>query len=128
MKKSFFQLIDQSIEKIEFLKNDNYSQKEIALEFKSKVNIKNQRENQAEVFLNFTIFDKEKFTEIPFFIDITMKGIFKWEEETPEDMVKSLLNTNAPAVLLSYIRSIISQITAYSGYSTLIIPLINFND
>ena len=41
-------------------------------------------------------------------------------------VLENLLNINAPAVLLSYIRGLISQITAFSGYPALIIPLINF--
>ena len=43
-------------------------------------------------------------------------------------MLKGLLNVSAPAVLLSYIRGMISQVTAFSGYPALIIPLINFSE
>ncbi len=62
----------------------------------------------------------------PFFISITQLGEFEYPSDLDRTDLENLLNINAPAVLLSYIRGLISQITAFSGYPALIIPLINF--
>lgn len=127
MKESFFKLLNQSTEEIIFKKNSNYNNtgKSIDVEFSPEVQIKKFEDNSAEVTLKFQIFSEEKFDKSPFFLSITEKGIFEWSEDHL-DQIDDLLKTSAPAVLLSYIRSIISQATAFSGYPALIVPLINF--
>ena len=52
-----------------------------------------------------------------------LEGIFNWKADEIDDI---LLEVNAPAVLIAYIRPIISQLTSFSGYPPLILPLINF--
>lgn len=127
MKESFFKLLNQSTEEIIFRKNPNYKNenKSINVEFSPEVQIKKFENNSAEVILKFQIFSEEKFEESPFFLSVTEKGIFEWSEDNL-DQIDDLLKTSAPAVLLSYVRSIISQATAFSGYPSLIVPLINF--
>jgi len=127
MKESFFKLLNQSTEEIIFRKNPNYknTDKSINVKFLPEVQIKKFENNSAEVILKFQIFSEEKFEESPFFLSVTEKGIFEWSEDHL-DQIDDLLKTSAPAVLLSYVRSIISQATAFSGYPALIVPLINF--
>lgn len=127
MKESFFQLKEQSIDKIEFIKNENCSVKKLKLKFNHNINII-KNENQAKVILDFFVFDKELTEEMPFYINIKISGMFTWQEIPDSKLLDSLLKENAPAILLSFIRSMISQITAYSGYPTLIIPLLNFKE
>ena len=55
-------------------------------------------------------------------------GLQELKSDSSIKMLKGLLNVSAPAVLLSYIRGMISQVTAFSGYPALIIPLINFSE
>ena len=55
-----------------------------------------------------------------------MSGEFKWSENVDEKTLDILLNSNAPAILLSYIRPYISTITSGAGYPALILPLIDF--
>ena len=127
MKESFFKLLNQSTEEIIFRKNPNYknTDKSINVEFLPEVQIKKFENNSAEVILKFQIFSEEKFEESPFFLSVTEKGIFEWSEDHL-DQIDDLLKTSAPAVLLSYVRSIISQATAFSGYPAIIVPLITF--
>lgn len=129
MKESFFKLVKQSTEEIIFKKNPNYKtlHKPIDVEFLPKVEINKLTSNSAEVTLKFEIFSEEKLNESPFFLSVTEKGLFEWSEDYLNN-IDDLLNVSAPAVLLSYIRSIISQATAFSGYPALIVPLINFTE
>lgn len=128
MKESFFRLKSQSTEEIIFKKNNDFKDKKIKLEFSHKLEVKNISETSSNVKLIFNIFTEKKLRESPFFISITQSGVFEYPKDINKKTLENLLNINAPAALLSYIRGIISQITAFSGYPALIIPLINFNE
>ena len=128
MKESFFRLKSQSTEEIIFKKNNDFKDKKIKLEFSHKLEVKNISETSSNVKLIFNIFTEKKLRESPFFISITQSGVFEYPKDINKKTLENLLNINAPAALLSYIRGIISQITAFSGYPALIIPLINFSE
>ena len=126
MKESFFKLRSQFTEEIIFKKNSDFKDRKIKLKFSHRLEIKNIDEGSSNVKLIFNIFTEEELAESPFFISITQSGKFEYPSNLDKNNLENLLNINAPAVLLSYIRGIISQITAFSGYQALIIPLMNF--
>ena len=128
MKESFFKLKSQFTEEIIFKKNNNFKDKKIKLEFPHRLEIKNIDETSSNIKLTFNIFSEKKLLDSPFFISITQSGVFEYPKDIDKKMLKGLLNVSAPAVLLSYIRGMISQVTAFSGYPALIIPLINFSE
>ena len=128
MKESFFKLKSQFTEEIIFKKNNNFKDKKIKLEFSHRLEIKNIDETSSNIKLTFNIFSEKKLLDSPFFISITHSGVFEYPKDIDKKMLKGLLNVSAPAVLLSYIRGMISQVTAFSGYPALIIPLINFSE
>ena len=53
---------------------------------------------------------------------------FKWDSNLQEKNVEIFLNQNAPALLLSYARPIVSMVTNASHYPAYNIPFINFAD
>lgn len=126
MKESFFRLRSQFTEEIIFKKNSDFKDRKIKLKVSHKLEIKNIDETSSSVKLIFNIFTEEELGISPFFISITQLGEFEYPSDLDKTDLKNLLNVNAPAVLLSYIRGLISQITAFSGYPALIIPLMNF--
>ena len=126
MKESFFKLRSQFTEEIIFKKNSDFKDRKIKLKFSHRLEIKNIDEGSSNVKLIFNIFTEEELAESPFIISITQSGKFEYPSNLDKNNLENLLNINAPAVLLSYIRGIISQITAFSGYPALIIPLMNF--
>ena len=126
MKESFFKLRSQFTEEIIFKKNSDFKDRKIKLKFSHRLEIKNIDEGSSNVKLIFNIFTEEELAESPFFISITQSGKFEYPSNLDKNNLENLLNINAPAVLLSYIRGLISQITAFSGYPALIIPLMNF--
>lgn len=129
MKESFFRVISTSTEEVTFKKNSLFIPKNesISLELDSNIEVVFLENNKAKVSLEFYIFDEKNLDIVPFFIKVKESGIFEWEEETDFEIVNNLLHTNAPALLLSYIRSIISQLVAFSGYPSLVIPFIDFS-
>ncbi len=126
MKESFFRLKSQFTEEIIFKKNSDFKDRKIKLKFSHKLEIKNIDETSSSVKLIFNIFTEEELEVSPFFISITQLGEFQYPSDLDKADLENLLNINAPAVLLSYIRGLVSQITAFSGYPALIIPLMNF--
>ncbi|PIM76434.1 protein-export chaperone SecB [Fusobacterium polymorphum] len=126
MKESFFRLKSQFTEEIIFKKNSDFKDRKIKLKVSHKLEIKNIDETSSNVKLIFSIFTEEELAESPFFISITQLGEFQYPSDLDKTDLENLLNINAPAVLLSYIRGLISQITAFSGYPALIVPLMNF--
>ena len=57
-----------------------------------------------------------------------MQASFRWDEKTTRDMADKLLKSNAPALLLGYIRPHIAQITEASPINTVHIPFMNFTE
>ena len=126
MKESFFRLRSQFTEEIIFKKNSDFKDRKIKLKVSHKLEIKNIDETSSSVKLTFNIFTEEELEVSPFFISITQLGEFEYPSDLDRTDLENLLNINAPAVLLSYIRGLVSQITAFSRYPALIIPLMNF--
>lgn len=76
---------------------------------------------EALVILTLLIGDQSN--KSPFFIELKMGAKFKCGDSCTFD---KLIDTNAPAMLLSYARPIVSLITSQSGFSAFNIPFINF--
>lgn len=125
MNRSKFQFSNPELEKIEFLVNDNFNEEKydgIAMQSNTEVQI--LENNEALVKLTLNIGDSTNSQ--PFNICIRMSADFSWDESVRIEKAKQLLNINAPAVLLSYIRPIVSNLTNNSKYPTLNIPFIDF--
>lgn len=125
MKKSKFQFTDPELEKLEFDINAEYdADKFDGIVMESHTQVKRDDSNEAYVALTLRIGSNEE--NQPFTILVKMSANFSWEENLEEKLVKSLLKSNAPAALLSYIRPIVSMMTVSSKYPALNIPFIDF--
>lgn len=76
---------------------------------------------EALVVLELSIGDQSN--KSPFYVKLKMSAKFKCDDSC---MFDKLVDTNAPAMLLSYARPIVSLITSQSGFSAFNIPFINF--
>lgn len=133
MKESVFQLIGKPrISKFEFQLNREYKfSGEIKLELSNNIQISkgiDEHANQAMVRLNLGIFETCNFNDSPFKIHTEIEGNFKWDEdsEKDQDSLNIMLKQNAPAILYSYIRPIITMMTVEANLPPLVIPLMNF--
>lgn len=129
MKQSNFQILGQRITKSVFSINkqfDTSKEKDFEIQINSNITInKNEIEKKAIVILEVDIFE-ENSTKYPFYLKLENEGLFSWDDSITN--LDDFLNYNAPAVLLSNIRSIASQLTSFAGFPPLIIPLINFQN
>lgn len=129
MRNSGFQMKEQRLVSMNYDINPGYAPagKEIQLKFNGRTNVTPIGPNEAHVLLDLSIFQDEPLEKVPFRLSCVHEGLFTWNDEFPKEIINKMLRTNAPALLLSYDRTIISLLTAYSGLPTLVLPLINFN-
>lgn len=127
MNRSKFQFSNPELEKIEFSLNQNFDEEKFdGIEMKSNIDVQVLDNNEARVQLTLNI---GNVTDLqPFIIHIKMGANFMWEETINKEKVKQLLNINGPAVLLSYIRPLVANITNCSRYPVLNIPFIDFTN
>ena len=131
MEISKFRIESQRITNVIFETNKKFKQNEKPLEyvFNTEVRIGKNKDinNKALVSLKFQVFNQEESEDIPYFLENIIEGIFSWEEDVfGEEEIDKLLSINAPAVLLSYIRTNTSLLTVAAGFDPLVIPLMNF--
>ena len=79
----------------------------------------------ADVSLHIQVGSESK--DLPFYVSMVMAANFKWDEDFySSEQLDSLLQQNAPALLLTYARPIIANITNSSGFPAYNLPYINF--
>jgi len=63
---------------------------------------------------------------IPFSIYVEMGGLFSFDTEPPPDEFDRLRNINCNAILLPYVRELVSEICRRGGLSPIYLPPVNF--
>lgn len=133
MKPSNFKLLGKPrVTKQIFQVNKDYNiSGEISLEISEDIEVIKlpDKEMTAAVILTLSFFRNRELKEIPFELDLEIEGIFSWEQKLDEDskQLEKLLKENAPAILYSYLRPIITATTIDANLPPLVIPLMNFN-
>lgn len=129
MKKSMFQFKNPHIEKIFFEINNNIPcEDDIPL----GVNVQtflSDKDNVALVKLSLTVGELDvnsKELKNSIYFNGCIVSEFKWEKEIKN--VENMLKVNGGAVLLSYLRPILSSLTMQAGIKPLHIPLIDFTE
>lgn len=132
MKPSNFQLVrNPRVNKNIFILNKDFDfQGEVSLELKTDIEVSYSPETPmaAIVILSLTLFKDTEFEKVPFQQEFEIEGIFNWDEElegNPEQL-ETLLRENAPALLYSYLRPIITANSVDADLPPLIIPMMNF--
>lgn len=127
MNRSKFQFLDPELEQVEFLVNNDFNKETCdGISMQSNTEVKILDGNEAYVSLTLKVGDDSESQ--PFNILVKMSSKFHWDESIDDEMAKKLLNVNAPAALLSYIRPIIAGMTGNSKYPALNIPFIDFTE
>ena len=129
-KSSKFQFVDPHLEEVNFIANPVFVSEaddgEIEMQNSFNIQVKRSKdENRANVEL--TLETNTENERAPFKLQIKVASDFKWED-LDEKTVDSMLNLNAPALLLSYMRPIVANITNSSKFPTYNLPFINFKE
>lgn len=89
-------------------------------------------EGTKQAIVQLTIQLNRKMNEVeedaPFNAEFTMQAMFRWNDTVDDNMAEELLNYNAVALLISYIRPIIATVTSASPLPTVNLPYINVID
>lgn len=128
---SVFQFSNPALLKLDYVINEefkNVDEKEIKINLKVETQISKEEDaDDAIVVLCVTIGGKTE--DSPFYVYAEEGAKFRWEKEAYDEVaVDKLLRQNAPALLLSYLRPLIANITGASPYSAYDIPFMNFRE
>lgn len=132
MKASKFRLIGKPrVVKSCFLLNKNFKgDNEIFLDINHDINIYDLKDKNkhAIVSMKLNIFKDYSDEKAPFSIDLEIEGVFAWDESIDGDKneLNILLYENAPAILYSYLRPLITSMTMEANLTPLVIPTMNF--
>ena len=120
------QFIDYRADKINFEINDEYTtnkEKIVEISPTIKADIKDLEDNKFTTTLNLKI--EEESNSLPFRLEITITGLFEIEEDL--DCKDSLKQNNSIVILLPYLRSLVTAITAGANIPPLVLPVLNLN-
>lgn len=127
MVESNFQFTDPSLSYINFKENKNFmieKGKEIEISTNMTVSIASISESESAVGLLIKVGSEEENS--PFYLETEVVANFRWSGDLKQDNIDTFLNQNAPALLLSYARPIVSLVTNSSHFPAYNIPFINF--
>lgn len=119
IKKSNFKFSKYIIKKVNLHFSGNSSSKNIKLGFSPSGEVFKD-EKKFILLLEISVSDKKK----SFNMDIEAEATFEYDN-MDDDKLEKFLIMNAPALLFPYIRAYISNITALSGISTVLLPTLN---
>lgn len=126
MTKSKFQFVNPYLEELKFCENKAFErERNSAIEVKNtfNVHIERREENSAKVQLILNMNAENE--NAPFQLKAVVASEFRWEE-LEDKAVEDMLNLNAPALLLGYMRPIVANITNVSSFPVYNLPFINF--
>lgn len=126
MKTSSFKINSHRLKSTDFTLNTNFKP-EGKVELKIDVNktiARHADKPMAEVSLAVSLF--KDLPDAPFECVVVYQGLFSWDKEVPTEKVEQYLKCNAAALLYSYVRPLITQLTAMSNLPALTLPFMNF--
>lgn len=135
MKKSVFQFENPRIKNIVFQSNDKFNPdnaQKVDFRIKTETNIsraENDKRAQVELKVELPEEPKEMLDKgLPYYCCVSVIAEFVWEEDLEEKQADNFLRLNAAALLLSYARTTIAQLTMEAGYPAYHLPFIDFRD
>ena len=115
----------------EFVENTNFKNESGNIEIGTNIhrNIQCDKENKSVFDVEMTVEVGEKTNKVPFYIKVKMSAKFRLENNNVDEVQRSFFEkVNAPALLIGYIRPVVSYLTSLSRYPVYHIPFINFTD
>lgn len=110
-------------DKIEFKRLDFSSDRELELEIQCNI----AQRQDADIYKVTLILNGNKPDEYTFEISLTGFFAFEQEEGLTEEKKNTLISKNAIAILMPYLRSEVSLLTAQPGMECVVLPVFNIN-
>lgn len=109
-------------DKIEFERQGFQNENEISFEVEVQIGV--NKENMYKVTL---VLKGTKEAEYDFVISLSGFFTFETSGDLTENQKQSLINTNAVAILMPYLRSEVSLLTAQPNMDCVVLPVFNIN-
>ena len=128
MKESVLKFANPRIKYMMIEANDKFRKEAYkGMPMEAETGIVNNFENkEAKVSLDIKLGDES--IESPFQIKVIIEADFKWEEEILEEKITDMLKVNGSAMLLSYVRPVVSFMTVQAGFPPFHIPFMDTTD
>lgn len=124
MKNSNFNIISVRMSNVRFELCNNDYEGSIETQIEPRYAFADDGRNSAKAEMILRVFpDYDK--KAPFRIELKMEGLFSWDESL-EGRIDEFMKVNAMAVLYSYARPIVTQLTTTANCSPLVLPMMNF--
>lgn len=128
MTESVLTFLEQRVEKVDFWLNEDYVERDedINVSMSFSKSIKRLAEpDRALLNLELRIFDGTREKNYPFYLHVSVSGLFGLSSMINSGEFDKLIKVNAVAILFPYVRSLVTNITASAGIRPLLLPLIN---
>lgn len=122
-----FQFNNYIIDKIEFLKNEMFSNEE-AIELSPTFEVEialNPDGEDAKISVGIIIFDDYINKGYPFRLYVRVVGFFKFAEFSDKEEIFKFCKLNGVATLFPYLRSAVSSIVTTTNHNNIVLPLMN---
>lgn len=131
MKESGFQFVQPYLNELDFKVNNQYNvdvELPHTIEMHNNLSVRIGRyANKSGALVTLILEVNKDSDNAPFQITASISSSFEWKS-IDDEKIERMLRVNAPAVLLSYLRPIVAQITNSSQFPAYNIPLFNFVD
>lgn len=127
MEPSVFQFTNPVLTGTQFSVNSEFCN-EKELQMPVHINVANNWDKKScRAAVQLTVSIGQENNDFPYFLQVIMNADFKWQQDVykPED-ITNLLSKNAPALLLSYVRPIVANITNASPFPVQNLPFFDF--
>jgi len=129
--KSSFQFTDPRTDECVFIVNQAYSLttcEELPVKLTTNVRHLDTEKNVSSVSLDLEVGEQNN-QAYPFYLKFVESAMFKWEDGSFDNKtIKELLDVNAPALLLSYMRPLVFTITSQSIHGGFHIPFLDLRN
>lgn len=123
--------IDYHILKVNYCRNDTDKEKQIGgiipdPELEVRVNPDSKNEFVVKLISKILPDEESSDQNCPFELEIEVVGFFELQGEIDDDERNFHLGISAPSMLYGVIRTLVSQITAHSGFQSVMLPSVQF--
>lgn len=129
MKNSSFQFTNPILLELQFEVNKSFdANANNGINIPTNFNINISKKNDAaEAIVELTVTLGAQDNNMPFYVKAVEGAKFLWENDSGLN-IDQMLEQNAPALLLGYLRPIIASITSASPFTAYNIPFVNFTE
>ena len=123
MTESEFRFLGFRVSEVVFKVSDSFGH--APGEFSNKIHIENNFATDQPRFVEVVLDVRIESASKDFLFSIKLKGGFRAADTMDEDLFKKLAQTNAPAILFPFARSIIASYAAQANIPPIVIPVVN---